>query len=530
MIANRFLSIFRARLFFEKNKMDGHDDPEESTMVYQVSHYINGHIVNEPTQQPHRIHNPASGDVIGEVCFASTPLIHLTINKAKAAYELWSMTPAIKRARILLAFRELLEKNQASLAKLVTREHGKTIDDAKGSIARAIEVVELHCGILSQLQGRFTADISPGIDCHTMRQPLGICAGVSPFNFPVMVPIWMMIPAIACGNTFILKPSEQTPSAPLYLLELLSDAGLPDGVVNCLQGNKDTVEQLLIHPDIKAFTAVASTPVAEAIYTQATLNGKRAHTFGSAKNHCVVMPDADIDQAAQAITGAAFGSAGERCMAISVVVAVGRHTAQPLLEALIPLIKAIRIDAGDKPNSDMGPLISKTHRDKVIQMIDAGVADGASLVIDGREFKHPLHPKGYFLGPSLFTDVDEGMSIYQEELFGPVLVMITVDNFEQALALVNRHQYGNGTAIFTRDGFSAREYCQRVQTGMAGINVAIPVPVASHPFGGWKRSSFGDTNMHGLESIHFYTRLKTITSRWPDSHLSENSFIMPSNH
>jgi malonate-semialdehyde dehydrogenase (acetylating)/methylmalonate-semialdehyde dehydrogenase len=338
----------------------------------------------------------------------------------------------------------------------------------------------------------------------------------------------MMIPAIACGNTFILKPSEQDPSAPVRLLELLSEAGLPDGVANCIHGDKTIVEQLLAHPDIATFTAVASTPVAESIYTTATAHGKRAHTFGGAKNHCVVMPDADMEQAANAIVGAAFGSAGERCMALSVVVAVGESTAETLLGKLTPLINAIKIDAGDVPGSDMGPLISGAHRERVLAAIDKGVAEGAELLIDGRSFKHPKHPQGYFVGPSLFDQVTEKMSIYQNEIFGPVLVILRATDFEEALTLVNRHQYGNGTAIFTKDGFSAREYAERVQVGMVGINVPIPVPVASHPFGGWKRSVFGDTNMHGQESIHFYTKLKTITSKWPVTELSGSAFSMPS--
>ena len=420
-----------------------------------------------------------------------------------------------------------MERYQLDLARIVTREQGKTLEDAKGSVARAIELVEFHCGLVTQLQGTFSANVSANIDCTTIRQPLGVCAGVSPFNFPVMVPIWMMIPAIASGNTFILKPSEQDPSAPIRLLELLSEAGLPPGVVNCIHGDKATVEHLLAHPDIVAFTAVASTPVAKAIYTTATAQGKRAHTFGGAKNHCVVMPDADILQAANAIVGAAYGSAGERCMALSVVVTVGESTAEALIHALTPLIKAIKIDAGDVEGADMGPLISSIHRDRVIAAIVQGVAEGASLLIDGRPFKHPQHPNGYFIGPSLFDHVDETMSVYQNEIFGPVLVIMRVANFEDALKCVNHHQYGNGTAIFTRDGFSAREYVQRVHVGMVGINVPIPVPAVSHPFGGWKHSSFGDTHMHGQESIHFYTKLKTITSKWPVTALNESAFSMP---
>lgn len=498
-------------------------------MTYTVPHYIGGETLVASSANSHMIYNPALGEAIGQVYFADKALCDKAVAIAKTASPSWAQTAPIKRARILFKFRDLLEKYQLDLAKLVTREHGKTLDDAKGSVARAIEVVEFHCGLVNQLQGSFSADVTTHIDCHTLRQPLGVCAGVSPFNFPVMVPVWMMIPAIACGNTFILKPSEQDPSAPIRLLELLTEAGLPAGVANCLQGDKTTVEYLIAHPDISSFTAVASTPVAKAIYTSATALGKRAHTFGGAKNHAVIMPDADLDQAANAIVGAAFGSAGERCMAISAVVAVGEHTADTLLEKLKPLIKAMRIDAGDVTDSDMGPLISSAHREKVLAAIDKGVDEGAKLLIDGRSFKHAKYPQGYFLGPSLFDHVDESMSIYQNEIFGPVLVVLRVNDFEQALSLVNRHQYGNGTAIFTRDGYSAREYSQRVQVGMVGVNIPIPVPIANHPFGGWKSSSFGDTNMHGAESINFYTRRKTVTSKWPVTELSESAFVMPTN-
>ncbi len=496
-------------------------------MTYLIPHYINGQLVPQHEGNKQSVYNPATGEITGEVFFASSALCNQAIELAKAASLPWGQTPALKRARILFRFRELLEKNQSDLARLITKEHGKTLDDAKGSVLRAIEVVELHCGLVTQLQGDFSAEVSSQIDCYTLRQPLGVCAGVSPFNFPVMVPVWMMIPAIACGNSFIIKPSEQDPSSTLRLLELLTEAGLPAGVAQCLQGDKHTVDYLLNHPDIAAFTAVASTPVAQSIYTKATAQGKRAHTFGGAKNHCVVMPDADLDQAANAIMGAAYGSAGERCMAISVVVAVGDDIADQLIAKMTPLIKAMRIDAGDKPNTDMGPLISQQHREKVIAAVNAGLAEGATLVVDGREFHHPQYPNGFFMGPCLFDQVTEAMSIYQNEIFGPVLVVVRVPSFADALALVNRNQYGNGSAIFTRDGYWAREYSQQVQAGMVGINIPIPVPIAHHPFGGWKHSVFGDTNMHGKESIHFYTRRKTITSKWPVAKDSVNAFIMP---
>lgn len=496
-------------------------------MVNILPHFIGGkpHIENNHTRFP--VYNPAFGEVIAEVPQASAATCNLAIESARLAFIQWSQTTPVKRASILFKFRELLEKNTRELAQMVTREHGKTLSDAKGSIARAIELVEWHCGLLHQLQGKFSANVSKNMDSYTFTQPLGVCLGVSPFNFPVMVPIWMMIPAISAGNTFILKPSEQAPSAPNRLLELLTEAGLLDGVVNCVHGDKSTVAYLLNQPEIAAVTAVASTPVAESIYKMAIENGKRAHTFGGAKNHAVVMPDADMEQTAKAITGAAFGSAGERCMAISVVVTVGEKTPDALLHHLLPEIRAIRVGVGDADTTDMGPLISQIHHQRVLNAVTEGVAEGAELVIDGRYFAHPKEHQGYYMGPCLFDGVTESMQIYQQEIFGPVLVMVRVKDFESALHLVNKHQYGNGTAIFTRDGYTAHDYCQRVQVGMVGVNVPVPVPVASHPFGGWKRSSFGDTNMHGLEGIHFYTRRKTVTSKWFANDEGHNAFAMP---
>ncbi|MBA2649803.1 MAG: CoA-acylating methylmalonate-semialdehyde dehydrogenase [Legionella sp.] len=496
-------------------------------MPYTIPHYFGGQLVNEPSSQTHSIYNPALGEVIAHLSFASKSMVDKAVALAVEAAVPWSVTPSSKRAHILFKFRDLLIINENELAAIVTREHGKTLEDAKGSISRAVEVLEYHCGIVNQLKGSFTSEVTRDIDCHTFRQPLGVCVGVSPFNFPVMVPIWMMIPAIACGNCFILKPSEQDPSVVVRLCELLSDAGLPPGVANCLHGDKNTVQQLIEHPDIAAVTAVGSTPVAEHIYSTATARGKRAHTFGSAKNHCVVMPDADFGQAASAIVGAAYGSAGERCMAISVVVAVGNDTADALIAKMAPQIRAIRINAGDIAGTDMGPLITSVHRQRVLDAIEQGVQEGARLIIDGRSFKHPQYPQGYFIGPCLFDEVNDNMSIYLEEIFGPVLVVLRVNTFEDALTLVNKHQYGNGTALFTRDGACARAYSKSVQVGMVGINIPIPVPIASHPFGGWKRSAFGDTNMHGEESIHFYTKLKTVTSRWPTTGINESLYSMP---
>ncbi|MBA4697476.1 MAG: CoA-acylating methylmalonate-semialdehyde dehydrogenase [Legionella sp.] len=498
-------------------------------MHYTAPHYLAGRTQVVTTPRVNPIWNPALGESLGQVYFADTALVEKAVSIAKDAWPAWAVTTPTKRGQILFRFRELLERYQRDLACLVTKEHGKTLADAQGSVMRAIELVELYCGLSKQLQGSFSADVSNQMDCYTLRQPLGVCLGISPFNFPVMVPIWMLIPAIACGNTFILKPSEQDPSATVRLFELLGEAGLPAGVANLLQGDKTTVEQLIQHPDVAAVTAVASTAVAKEIYTTATALGKRACTFGGAKNHAVIMPDADLAYTAKAVVGAAFGSAGERCMAISAVVTVGRETAEHFLEELTPLIRAIRVGPGEIEENDMGPVVSQTHRQRIIAAIDRGVTEGARLLIDGRHYSHPQHPEGYFLGPSLFDQVDENMSIYQQEIFGPVLVTLNMDNFEEALALVNRHPYGNGATIFTKDGHAAREYSHRVQAGMVGINVPIPVPLVSHPFGGWKQSSFGDTNMHGVESMHFYTRRKTVTSRWPSTPLSESHFTMPVN-
>ena len=498
-------------------------------MVYQVAHFIAGQLLSDPNNTMKAIHNPATGEGIGQVPIADLTVCNQAVAAALQAWQEWRNTTATKRIQILFQFRTLLIENSTKLANLVTQEHGKTLEDAKGSIARGLELIEFHCGLLSQVQGTFSANVSAQIDCHTFRQPLGVCAGVSPFNFPVMVPLWMMIPAIACGNTFVLKPSEQDPSATLYLFELLHAAGLPAGVVNCIHGDATTVEHMLAHPDIQSFTAVASTQVAESIYQRAIQFGKRAHTFGGAKNHAVIMPDADFSQVAKVLSGAAFGSAGERCMAISVVVTVGENTAAHLLQAFLPEIKKIRIGNGIDSQSDMGPLISKAHRERVITTINQGVAEGAQLLLDGREYTHPHHPQGFYLGPCLFDHVTEDMTIYQKEIFGPVLVMLRVATLEDAIALVNRNQYGNGTAIFTQDGHAARQYSHAVQVGMVGINIPLPVPIASHPFGGWKRSSFGDTAMHGTESVHFYTKSKTITTKWFTTHLAESQFVMPEN-
>lgn len=494
-------------------------------MVNTIGHFINGEVIT-PEEPRIDIYNPATAKITTQVLLASKKTCDAAVNSAHKAFPSWAETPIIKRAKILFRFRELLERHKDELKKIITTEQGKTLDDAQGEIMRAIEVVELHTGILTELQGGFSANAATDIDCYTFYEPIGIACGITPFNFPVMVPVWMLIPAIACGNTFILKPSEQDPAAPMFLMELLNEAKLPSGVVNLVNGNKDCVDHLLDNPLTSSFTAVASTPVAQYIYTRATSLTKRAHTFGGAKNHAVIMPDCDLKNTAKALVGAGFGSAGERCMAISVAVTVGKTTANALLENITPLIKNIKIDSGDKDNVDMGPLISEAHHDKVLNFIEAGVKEGARLLIDGRTFKHP-ELNGYFLGPTLFDNVTEGMSIYQNEIFGPVLIIMSVDTLDEAIALINRNQFGNGTAIFTQNGYSARKYVQSVSVGMVGINIPIPVPIASHPFGGFKKSAFGDTGMHGRESIHFYTRRKTVTSKWFSQEVSENTFVMP---
>lgn len=498
-------------------------------MTYQVGHFIDGKTSLTAFEQSHSITNPATGEIVGRVGFALPDTMEKAIIAAERAFVEWSKTSPVKRAKILFRFQALLEKNQHDLAKLVSLEHGKTLEDALGSIARGIEVVETNCGILTNLQGDYSHQVAQDVDCFSFRQPLGICAGVSPFNFPVMVPIWMMIPAIACGNCFILKPSEQDPSAPVRLMELLSEAGLPPGVVQCLHGDKNAVDYLIQHPKVQALTAVASTPVAKYIYQQATALGKRAHTFGGAKNHALVLPDADIKQTAQALVGALYGSAGERCMAISVVLAVGDDTANRLVKELIPLIEKIRVDRGDAKEVDMGPIINRTHLEKLRAYVAAGVKEGAELLVDGRSFVHPQHPNGFYLAPCLFDKVDPSMSIYQDELFGPIGCVMRVESVQAAIDVIQQNQYGNGTAIFTHNGEAARYFADSVNVGMVGINIPIPVPIANHPFGGWKQSSFGDCNMHGLESIQFYTRRKTVTSRWSVGQGSLQKFAMPTN-
>lgn len=496
-------------------------------MSYLVNHFIDGKTVEGKSGRFHDIYNPALGEVAGRVAFSSSEEVKAAVASAQAAFPGWAATTPMKRARVLFKFKELLETHIDELAELVTKEHGKVLEDSRGSVLRGIELVEFFCGIPSQLKGTYSENVGSNIDSYTLRQPLGVCAGVSPFNFPVMVPVWMFIPAIACGNTFILKPSEKDPSAPVRLAELMQEAGLPKGVLNVLQGDKEAVDGLLEHPDVVAMTAVGSTPVAEYIYTTAINNGKRAHTFGGAKNHCVVMPDADIEEVANAILGAAYGSAGERCMALSAVVAVGDDTADALVKELKNKVPELKVGPGTDPEVEMGPLVTKEHLAQVKSYVDIGAKEGAELVVDGRDIQAPGHENGFFMGGCLFDKVTPDMRIYKEEIFGPVLSILRVKDFEAAIQLVNENEYGNGTAIFTHDGDAARTYASRVQVGMVGINVPIPVPVAYHSFGGWKRSVFGDVAMHGDQGVQFYTKLKTVTSRWPKGVRAGAEFIMP---
>lgn len=492
-----------------------------------IGHYINGQHIAGTSSRFGDVYNPATGEVQAKLSYASADEVNSAISAAQAAFPAWSATPALKRARILFKFKALLDEHANELAKAISLEHGKTISDARGEVTRGIEVVEFACGAPHLMKGDFNDQVGTGIDTYSMHQALGVVAGITPFNFPVMVPLWMIPMALATGNTFVLKPSEKTPSASLMLADLLAQAGLPAGVFNLLNGDKEAVDVLLSDKRIQAISFVGSTPIAEHIYSTGTKNGKRVQALGGAKNHLVVMPDADLDQVADALIGAGYGSAGERCMAISVAVTVG-NIGDALVAKLQEKVKTITIDQGLNEKADMGPLVTPQHFAKVKEYVDLGVNEGAKLVIDGRGYQHAGHEKGFFLAPCLFDHVTANMRIYREEIFGPVLAIVRTDNFEQALQLVNDHEFGNGTAIFTRDGEVAREFTSRVQAGMVGVNVAIPVPIAFHSFGGWKRSLFGDHHIYGMEGIRFYTRLKTTTSRWPSANKAAGAeFVMP---
>jgi len=503
------------------------DTNQKALNTHIIGHYINGEHVAGTGGRFGDVYNPATGVVQAQLSYATAEDVDTAISAAQAAFPAWSTTPALKRARILFKFKALLDEHANALAKAISLEHGKTISDARGEVTRGIEVVEFACGMPHLLKGDYNEQVGTGIDTYSMHQPLGVVAGITPFNFPVMVPLWMIPMALATGNTFVLKPSEKTPSASLMLADLLAEAGLPAGVFNLVNGDKEAVDVLLNDKRIQAISFVGSTPIAEYIYSTGTKNGKRVQALGGAKNHLVVMPDADIDQVADALIGAGYGSAGERCMAISVAVTVG-NTADALIAKLQEKVKTITIDHGLNEKADMGPLVTPQHYAKVKEYVDLGVEEGAALVIDGRSYSHAGHEQGFFLGPCLFDNVSKDMRIYKEEIFGPVLCIVRADTFEEALQLVNDHEFGNGTAIFTRDGEVAREFTSRVQAGMVGVNVAIPVPIAFHSFGGWKRSLFGDHHIYGTEGIRFYTRLKTTTSRWPSSSKGAGAeFVMP---
>ncbi|MBT3926872.1 MAG: CoA-acylating methylmalonate-semialdehyde dehydrogenase [Rhodospirillaceae bacterium] len=480
-----------------------------------LSHWIDGQAVAGASGRMGDVFNPAIGEKIAEVPLASVEEVNKAVASAHAAFADWSAAPPIRRARVMFKFKELIEANMDEFAAIVTREHGKVLSDAAGSITRGLEVLEFACGIPHLVKGEFSEAVGTGVDSYSMRQPLGVVAGITPFNFPAMVPMWMFPISLACGNTFILKPSEKDPSAANFMAELLKQAGCPDGVFSVVHGDKVAVDAILEHPDVAAVSFVGSTPIAEYIYSTGCAHGKRVQALGGAKNHAVVLPDADLDMTSDALVSAAYGSAGERCMAVSVAVAVGDAAGDALIEALRPKIEQIKVGPGTDKDSEMGPLVSKVHLDKVRGYIDHGVSEGAELVMDGRGLTLQGYENGYYVGPCLFDRVTPEMKIYKEEIFGPVLSVVRAPDYDAAIKMVNDHEFGNGVAIFTRDGDAARDFASNVQIGMVGVNVPIPVPVAYHSFGGWKRSLFGDHNMHGMEGVRFNTKVKTITSRWP---------------
>ncbi len=491
-----------------------------------IKHFVNGQLFDGNSKRKGKVFNPATGDQSSEVNLATTNDVNTAVDAAKKAFVTWSQKTPLFRARILFKFKELIEKNSDELTKLIVSEHGKVYEDAKGSLTRGLEVVEFACGIPQLLKGEFTENVGTNVDSWSTRQPLGICAGITPFNFPAMVPMWMFPISIACGNTFILKPSEKDPSCSIRLAQLFMEAGLPKGVFNVVNGDKEAVDAIINNKDISAVSFVGSTPIAKYIYENCAKNEKRVQALGGAKNHCVVMPDADLDQAVNGLMGAAYGSAGERCMAQSVAVAVGK-IADPLVKNLSKKVEALKVGPGLDKKSEMGPLVTEEHLKKVKGYVDIGVKEGAKLVVDGRNLKLQGYEKGFYMGGCLFDQVTKNMRIYKEEIFGPVLSVVRAKNYEEALKLVNDHEFGNGVSIFTRDGDTGRSFASNVQIGMVGINIPIPVPMAFHSFGGWKRSLFGDQHMHGPEGVRFYTKLKTITSRWPSGIKSDPEFIMP---
>jgi len=494
--------------------------------VDPIHHFIDGKAAPGRSGRAGDVFNPATGEVSGRVDFASAEEVGAAIAAARKALPGWAATPTVIRARIMFRFKQLIEENIEELARIVTAEHGKVLSDAKGSIQRGLEVVEFACGIPHLLKGEFSENVGREIDSFSIRQPVGVCAGITPFNFPVMVPLWMFSVAIACGNTFVLKPSEKDPSAANWLAAKLIEAGAPPGVLNVVHGDKVAVDTLLTDPGVAAVSFVGSTAIGEYIYATAAAHGKRVQALCGAKNHMVVMPDADLDKAVDALMGAGYGSAGERCMAISVAVAVG-DVGDKLIQKLEPKVRALKVGPGTDPDAEMGPLVTRQHHDKVRGYVDIGVQEGAKLVVDGRGLKLQGYENGYFIGGCLFDQVQPEMRIYQEEIFGPVLSVVRTPDFATALDLVNKHEYGNGTAIFTRDGDAARTFVSNCNVGMVGVNVPIPVPMAFHSFGGWKRSAFGDLGMYGPDGVRFYTKLKTVTERWPTGIKGGAEFTMP---
>ncbi len=491
-----------------------------------IKHFVGGKVISGNSERKGKIFNPATGEQDSEVILASKADLDGAVEIAQKAFQTWSLNPPLQRARIMFKFKELIEKNFDELAKLIVSEHGKVYEDAKGSLVRGLEVVEFACGIPHLLKGEFSENVGTNVDSYSMRQPLGVAAGITPFNFPAMVPMWMFPLAIACGNSFILKPSEKDPSCPMKLAELLHEAGLPEGVFNVVNGDKEVVDAILTNHNIKAVSFVGSTPIAKYIYENAAKNEKRVQALGGAKNHLVVMPDCDLDGAVNGLMGAAYGSAGERCMAQSVAVAVG-DVGDELVSRLSKKAEALKIGPGMDKSSEMGPLVTKEHLEKVKGYVDLGVKEGAKLVLDGRNMKLQGYENGFYIGGCLFDHVTTDMRIYKEEIFGPVLSVVRVKTFEEATRMINEHEYGNGVSIYTRDGDAGRTFASKIQVGMVGINVPIPVPMAFHSFGGWKRSLFGDSGTHGMEGVKFYTKLKTITSRWPSGIRSNPEFIMP---
>ncbi|MBA1316787.1 CoA-acylating methylmalonate-semialdehyde dehydrogenase [Pseudomonas monteilii] len=493
-----------------------------------VQHLIHGELVTKG-ERTADVFNPSTGQAVRKVELASRATVQEAIDSAKAAFPAWRNTPPAKRAQVMFRFKQLLEQNEAKISQMISEEHGKTLEDAAGELKRGIENVEFACAAPEVLKGEYSRNVGPNIDAWSDFQPLGVVAGITPFNFPAMVPLWMYPLAIACGNAFILKPSERDPSSSLFIAQLLLEAGLPKGILNVVHGDKEAVDALIEAPEVKALSFVGSTPIAEYIYAEGTKRGKRVQALGGAKNHAVLMPDADLDNAVSALMGAAYGSCGERCMAISVAVCVGDQVADALIAKLEPQIKALKIGAGTSCGLDMGPLVTAAARDKVVGYIDDGVAAGAKLVVDGRGFRVAGNEDGYFVGGTLFDKVTPEMRIYKEEIFGPVLCVVRVNSLEQAMQLINDHEYGNGTCIFTRDGEAARLFCDEIEVGMVGVNVPLPVPVAYHSFGGWKRSLFGDLHAYGPDGVRFYTRRKAITQRWPQRASHEASqFAFPS--